>query len=142
MTSRASDAPETLLAALSLAGASLAERQVELALALGCERIICLASGFEKGVSGLQRRADAAGVKFNAVSGPRALLGLVGATDSLIAIAEGVLADADIAGAALTDGEGVLVLPVEAGLAAGFERIDLNHAWAGILSMQDRKSVV
>ena len=38
----------------------------------------------------------------------------------------------------LDEAPGVLVLPVEAGVAAGFERIDINHAWAGALRMPGR----
>src|SRR3569623_856203 len=51
---------------------------------------------------------------------------------------DGLLLAPDEAQKALAGGAGVLVLPVEAGLAAGFERIDLNHAWAGVLAMHGR----
>ncbi|WEK46944.1 MAG: hypothetical protein P0Y56_01265 [Candidatus Andeanibacterium colombiense] len=134
---RAGDAPDTPLGMLTLAGRTLAERQLELVLSVGCERIVCLSQGFDSGLIALQNRAEGAGAKFNLIAGPRPLAGLVNAADELIVVAEGLLPAAAEANAAL-GGAGVLVLPVEAGIAAGFERIDLNHAWAGVLAMPGR----
>ena len=138
ITRRSEGAIRPFIGELSLAGISVAERQLDFAISLGCERVICIAQSFERGISSLQRRADAAGVKFNAIAGPRALLGLIGTTDQLLVIAEGLLPDRDIAQEYLAAGDTVLVLPVEAGIAVGFERIDLNHAWAGVVSLQGR----
>jgi len=132
------DDPATSLGLLQLAGKTLAARQLELALRLGCEKVICVAAGFDRQAAALQHLAEAAGAKFSQVSGPRALLGMVGGTDELVGFADGLLPAADEAVVALADGAGVLVLPVEAGLAAGFERIDLNHAWAGMFVMPGR----
>lgn len=120
---------------MALAGKSLAERQLELALALGCERVICLVQGVDKSVIALQHCAEGAGAKFNLIAGPRQLAGLVSAADELVVMADGLLPLAPEARSALDMGTGVLILPVEAGIAAGFERIDLNHAWAGLLVM-------
>ncbi len=132
---RAGDAPETSLAALSLAGRSLAERQLELVLGLGCERIVCLSNGLGRDIIALQHQAEASGAKFNLIAGPRQLAGMVNSADELVVVAGGLLPAAGEAKSALAGGAGVLVLPVEAGIAAGFERIDLNHAWAGVLAM-------
>ncbi|MBS1240287.1 MAG: hypothetical protein H6R45_993 [Proteobacteria bacterium] len=138
LTQRAGDAPATPLATLALAGRSLAERQLDLVLSLGCERVVCLAQGFDQALISLQHRAESAGAKFNLIAGPRPLAGLVNAADELLVVAEGLLPAAPEAKTALENGPGVLVLPVEAGVAAGFERIDLNHAWAGVLAMPGR----
>lgn len=138
MTGRAGDDLGAPLAELAFAGRSLAERQLDLALALGCERIVCLAEGLDKSLVALQLKAEAAEAKFNLVAGPRALLGLVSANDELVVLADGLLPTAHEAEEALAGGNCVLVLPVEAGIAAGFERIDLNYAWAGALSMPGR----
>lgn len=135
LTERAGDAPETPLAALSLAGHSLAERQLALVLGLGCERIVCLSNGLGRDIIALQHQAEAAGAKFNLIAGPRQLAGMVNSADELVVVAGGLLPAAGEAKSALAGGAGVLVLPVEAGIAAGFERIDLNHAWAGVLAM-------
>jgi len=126
------------LAALALAGRTLAERQLDLVLALGCARVVCLSQGLDKSLIALQHRAEAAGAKFNVIAGPRPLAGLVSAADELVVVGEGLLPAVTEAKQALESGAGVLALPVEAGIAAGFERIDLNHAWAGVLMMPGR----
>lgn len=138
MIESAEDDSAMLRAALKIAGRNIAERQLDLALTLGCERIICLAEGLAQPVIALQHQAEAAGAKFNIVNGSRQLLGLVTSTDELVVFSEGLLPTASEATEALAKGAGVLVFPVEKGVAAGFERIDLNHAWAGILSLPGR----
>ncbi len=71
------------------------------------------------------------------IAGPRALAGLVTAADELIVLNDGLFAS-DPAQALLEVGAGVLVQPVEAGIAAGFERIDLNTAAAGAMRVPGR----
>jgi hypothetical protein len=134
----ADDDPRTPLGLLQLAGKTVAARQLDLALQLGCERVICVAAALDRPVLALQHQAEAMGVKFNMIAGPRPLLGLIGAEDELIGFADGLLPSPEEAEKALAGGKGVLVLPVEAGTAAGFERIDLNHAWAGMFAMPGR----
>lgn len=124
--------------ALLLAGRSIAERQLDFALGLGCDRVVCVAAGIDRQVLALQHRVEASGAQFHIISGARPLLGLVNANDELVTIADGLLLSPDEARRALAGGAGVLVLPVEAGIAAGFERIDLNHSWAGVLAMPGR----
>ena len=138
MQATADDAPDMPLGAIPFAGRRLAERQLDLALALGCERVVCVAGGIDSQVLALQHRVEGAGAQFNVISGAAPLLALVHANDELIAIADGLLLAPDAANNALAGGPGVLVLPVETGMAAGFERIDLNHAWAGVLAMPGR----
>ena len=123
---------------ISFAGKTVARRQIELALALGCERIVCLAENLGPGLIGLQHEVEAAGAKFHVISVPRALCGLVTASDELIMLGDGVLPLADEAMDALDRGNAVLVFPAETGIPAGFERIDLNHSWAGALVMPGR----
>ncbi len=114
---------------------SIGERQLDLALAFGCEQVICITHEDEDAYADLREQAEARGAEFTAISSPRSLLGKVGTTDELLVIAEGLLLDAGIALDALSGRNGVLVLPVDTGIAAGFERIDLNYAWAGVLCM-------
>jgi hypothetical protein len=120
---------------LPFGGRSLARVQLDLALRLRCQRIICLAVGMPPGVIALQHLAERGGAEFHVIASRRNLPSLVHATDELIVLADGLLPLADEAAAILDHGHAVLALPVEAGLAAGFERIDLNHAWAGVLAM-------
>lgn len=118
---------------LRVGGIALARHQLAAVLALGCERIICVARGLQPGLVDLQHAAEDHGARFHLVSAPRGLIGLVAANDDLIVLADGLLVAPDAAAAQLEAGQGVLVQPIEVGLPAGFERIDLNHAAAGAM---------
>ena len=134
----AGEAEDGHRAFLTFAGKSLVSRQLELALDLGCERIVCISDNLARPLIALQHRVEAAGARFHVISTPRALGGLVHAADELVVIAEGVLPLAQQARHLLAKGNAVLVLPVEEGLASGFERVDINYAWAGALAMPGR----
>lgn len=120
---------------LRVGGASLARHQLALVLALGCERIICIARGLPSELVELQHVAEDHGARFHVVSGPRGLVGLITANDELIVLADGLLAAPDDAIAQIETGPGVLVQPIELGQPAGFERIDLNHSAAGAMRL-------
>lgn len=120
-------------APLTLAGKTLARRQLEFALAAGCEGIIALGDGASAEAIALRHAAEAAGARFQAVRDSHDLLGAIRADDELLALAPGLLPEAAAALEMLGKGRKVLVLPAAAGVAAGFERIDLERAWAGAL---------
>ncbi len=113
-------------------------QQLKLALTLDCERVVCLGSGITPELLAMQHQAERAGASFHLIAGPRALGGLVTATDEVIAIDDGLLALPSELAALLGQGQGVLVQPIEQGLEAGFERIDLNHASAGAMRIPGR----
>ncbi|AKM07360.1 hypothetical protein AM2010_1287 [Pelagerythrobacter marensis] len=117
---------------LTVAGRSAAAFQIDLALRLGCERIVCFAEGLDEGVLPLLHQAEQAGASFHALGSARALSGLVKAQDDLFVFAEGVVPDPLVAGELLAERPGIVALPAEPGLEAGFERIDRDHAWAGL----------
>lgn len=121
-----------------LAGRPLVQHQLDIALSARCERLICLVRALEPEVIALQQRAEKAGVLFNTVTSPRDLSALVTAQDEVVVIHEGLLADPELATELIEQGEGVFVQPIETGLAAGFERIDINHAAAGLLRIPGR----
>ena len=114
-------------------GALVIRHQVALALTAGCRRVICFAHGFSPGFAELQRDAEQAGATFHLVSGPAGLSGLVTAADELLVIAEGLLPTPGDTLPLVAGGPAVFVLPADEGIAAGFERIDLNHAWGGLM---------
>ncbi|MEY2942669.1 MAG: hypothetical protein RLY97_683 [Pseudomonadota bacterium] len=126
-----------LRAHLALGNVSIARQQLGIMLGLGVERVICIAQKLDTHIIELQHFAEDAGAKFHVVTGPRGLLGLVTATDELLALADGLLAWPKMA-AGLLDRAGVLVQPVEEGLAAGFERMDGQYASAGALRIPGR----
>jgi hypothetical protein len=86
----------------------------------------------------LQHEAEDAGVHFNIIPGPRSLAAVITAGDELLVFAEGLLVAPQEAIALLDGGSAVLVQPVESGLAAGFERLDINYAAAGIVCIPGR----
>jgi hypothetical protein len=117
---------------------TIARQQLGLALAMGSQRIICVAREITPELIALQHEAERVGAHFHIVAGPRALAGLITANDDLLALSEGLLADPQEAMALLEPGQAVLVQPVEIGVAAGYERIDLNHAGAGAFRIPGR----
>lgn len=125
-------------ALLRVGGLTVARQQLSIALALDCERIICLAPALTSDIVALQHIAERRRAQFHVVAGARPLLGLVTAADEVIAFADGLFASTAEAVDLISEGPGVLVQPVEQGLAAGFERIDLNSAAAGAMRISGR----
>ena len=138
MLEHAADDGHLPRAFLRVGGLSVARQQVALTLILGCERIICVAPALTPELVALQHIAEAAGAQFHVVRGARALAGLVTASDELIALADGLFASSAEAADLLSEGQGVLVQPIEQGLDGGFERIDINHAAAGAMRIPGR----
>lgn len=124
---------------LRVGGATLARHQLALALGAGCGRIACHARGIVPELIELQREAEKAGASFHVVSGAHGLSGLVTAADEVLVLAEGLLPTAGDALRLLSGGGAtVFVQPAESGIPAGFERIDINHASAGLLLVPGR----
>ena len=125
-------------ALLRVGGATLARHQLVLALAAGAERIIVVAREFGPGLADLQHEAEAAGSGFHVITGPRGLAPLVTAADEVLVMAEGLMPTAGDALRLIGTGNAVFVQPAETGIPAGFERIDLNHAAAGLMLIPGR----
>lgn len=121
-----------------LGGRPLVQHQLDIALAVGCERLICIVRSLDPEVIAVQQRAERAGVLFHTVTAPRDLSALITAQDDVVVIYEGLLADPSSASDLVEQGPGVMVQPIETGLGAGFERIDINHAAAGLLRIPGR----
>jgi len=120
-------------ALLALGGKTLAHRQLDFALALGCQDVIAFGDGASAEAIALRHAAEAAGARFRTIKNSHGLLGAVRADDELLVLAPGLLPEAPEAVEALAKGRRVLVFPAGPAVAAGFERIDLNRAWAGAL---------
>lgn len=123
---------------LRVGGITLARHQLGVALAMDCQRVICIAREVMPDLIALQHDAERAGIRFHIVSGSRGLAGLVTANDDILSLSDGLMADPQEAAVLLEPGHVVLVQPVEAGVAAGYERIDLNHAAAGAFRIPGR----
>ena len=115
----------------SFAGAMIVERQLDLAIQLGVERVACLVDAVESEVVQLQHRAERAGVKFRAIRRPDRLSGMVTSDDELLVFASGLLPDDNAVHFAVKR-KSVLALPADLAVPLGYERIDLELAWAGV----------
>lgn len=124
--------------ALRVGGASLARHQLNVALALGCERVICVTAPQEPEMPLLREAAEEAGVGFHPVPGVRGMLGLVSVADEVIALTEGLLVSPDVMLPLLDGGPCVLAQPVDRGLEYGFERLDAHYAAAGAFRVPGR----
>jgi hypothetical protein len=123
---------------LRIGPASLARHQLSLALAMECQKVVCLARDLAPELVRLQHDCERAGARFHIVATAQALSGLITANDELVVIADGLLVPLDAASGLLEGPHAVLVQPIEAGLAAGFERIDLERATAGFMRIPGR----
>lgn len=123
---------------LRVAGRAVIRHQFALALALDCTRIVILSETMAPELAELQDLAEQRGVQFHVVNAARALLPLVAPEDELIVLDDGLLAMPQVALELIGQGQGVLVLPIETGLAAGFERIDINNAAASAMRLPGR----
>ena len=123
---------------LRLGGRSIAHHQLATALALGCDRVICLADGLPGEVIALQHAAERAGASFQVTGDGRAVAQLVKPDDELLVFSDGLVAAPEAVRTLLGGRSGVVVQPVESGLAAGYERIDLNHAGGGVMRVSGR----
>ncbi|ANY20719.1 hypothetical protein A6F68_02219 [Tsuneonella dongtanensis] len=119
---------------VKLGGRPIAWHQLQAALALGCERIVCLAEGPGATLGALQREAEGRDARFSAVSHARALSGLISAADTLFVFAPGILPDREWLNQALGARAGIASLPAEGAVERGFERIDRDRAWGGVLA--------
>lgn len=117
-----------------LGGRPVAWHQLQAALSLGCERIVCLADAPGPALAAIQREAEAREAKFSAIAHSRALSGLIKAADTLFVFAPGILVDRDWLAQALGARVGIASLPAEGAVERGFERIDRERAWGGVLA--------
>lgn len=123
---------------LRVGGLAVARQQLNLVLQLNCERVICIAPALSPELVELRQKVEAGGAQFQLISQARMLIGLITAVDEVFVLADGFFASISAASSLLEDGQAVLVQPIEQGLAAGFERIDLNHAFGGAMRLPGR----
>lgn len=123
---------------MRVGGALVVRHQLALALAAGCRRVVCLSRGYTPPLAELQQDAEQGGASFHLITGATGLAGLVSAADEVLALAEGLLPTPSDALPLLQRGQTILVLPADPAVQAGFERIDLTQAWAGLMLLPGR----
>lgn len=119
-------------AGLRVGGDTVIGQQLRLAIAAGAARLLVLADRRTAGLEEVMADARAAGLDARVISDAPGLCADVTAADELLVIADALLADPVLALPLLAT-TGVVTLPIEPGLAAGFERIDAESAWGGMM---------
>lgn len=136
-----------LRASLSLAGRSVLSWQVDTALSLGCERIICLCEGPAEHILAAQREVERAGQEFHAIRSNIQIAALVRADDEIVLFSDGLLISKQAAGEFVLEAgkrqRGIATLPANHVLAEhhpeDFERIDRDRHWAGLALIRARQ---
>lgn len=122
----------------ALLGKSVARRQLEFALAAGCDAAIVLGDGGGAEAIRLRHQAEAGGMKFRTMGNTHNLLGAVGTGDELLIIAPRLIPANGDALRLVGESRAILSVPADPGIALGFERIDSARAWAGVALLPGR----
>lgn len=140
-------------ASLAFAGRSVLAWQINLAIELGCQRIIVLADQREAAILKAQHQVEAAGLQFYCLSGFERLPALIHADDDLLVLADGMIGDPASITRIFSSGKffsasapagslrkAIISIPQDAPQASAFpedfERIDAEQCWAGALLMR------
>lgn len=129
-----------LVAGYTLAGRSLLEWQTDLAIHLGCERIMCLADFASPEILQAQQFAERRKLEFHAVKGALQLTALIANGHEIVLIQDGLWLNKQHWLEELGSGQTIASLAHAAGdnLARGFERIDRERLWAGFAIIPSR----
>lgn len=125
--------PRTPRAFARIGGQSVIELQAVLALSAGAEKIVCLANGLSPEIIAIQHRVEDADARFHCIRDSRGLAGLTSAGDELLVMADSGVFERGTVEAFLLKGRGVATFPADAGITAGFERLDRERSWAGLM---------
>ena len=121
-----------------VSGASVIERQIDVALALGCTRIFLFTPELDALAIKAQRLAEQGGAQFRLVQRGRQLLGSLRQQDELLVLAEGLLPANRECLDFIGEKGGILRIDAEEGVPAGFERLDADYCWAGAMVLPGR----
>lgn len=115
-------------------GRSTPQRQVEFAAACGCREVILLGGGRTAEAIATRHLAEGLGLSVREVSGPHGLARAGLAGERLLVLQADLLPDPSALPAGTDQTSGcIITLAAGPGVEAGYERIDLARAWAGLL---------
>ena len=133
MLEPSADDPRRPAARLRVAGRELIAHQADLAEALGAERILLVADRQTAAAREADEVLSGRDIPVTGVADAPEFCRKVTAADELLLLEDGLLADPDIAMPLVSAGSGVVTLPIAEALAAGFERIDAERGWGGLM---------
>lgn len=125
-------------AMLPVLGRPLADHQVQMLLAAGASRIICVVQSIPGQVMAIKQRVEAHGRQFVLARNAAETLVHIGQDDRAIIMGEGLIPDAAMLASLTQPGKPVVVTLAEADSVPGLERIDMNHHWAGLMAASGR----
>ncbi len=123
---------------LPIGGRSVLRHQIGFALSLGCKRVVVMAEAISGELVALQHVVEAGQAQFHVVATARALVPLIQPEDDVFVLGDGLLAMPEALFDLLEAGPALLTLPVEIALPLGFERIDINCAFAAAMRFPGR----
>lgn len=129
---------------MPFAGRSVIGWQIDLAQALGCERIICRCDIAGPEILALQQEVEAGGGEFHAVRSNAQVVSLLRTDDELLILLDGLMFDRELARDVLMDSDHwpKAVLTWDSAndfseeTAPDFERIDADRIWAGLIAIR------
>ncbi|WP_271077752.1 hypothetical protein [Aurantiacibacter sp. MUD61] len=120
----------------AVAGKTLAQRQLLFAQQCGCKQVIAHGGGASEDAIALRHAVEKAGMRYQVISNAHALPGAIKDDDSLLIFQPGLLPESRQALELIrAEGDRMLVFSAGPGTAAGFERIDLDRAWGGVMTL-------
>lgn len=134
----AGDDPDALRGSLLIGGRSLLRHQIGFALSIGCKRIVLMAEGISGELVALQHVVEAGAAQFHVVATARALVPLIQPEDDVFVLGDGLLAMPAGLRDMLDAGPVLLTFPEESAVPHGFERIDINSAFAAAMRFPGR----
>lgn len=119
-----------------IAGKTIAHRQLLFAREAGCRSVTAFGNGASPEGIELRHAAERMGLKFQVISSAHALPGIIRDDDSLMVLQPDLLPESRAALELLrAEGDRILVVSAGPGASAGFERVDLDRAWAGAMTI-------
>ncbi len=127
------DQTHRLRAFVNVAGRPIIYHQIDLAIAFECTSIICLAGPMTDRMLALKTYAGRSGLQFSFVHSVKELSDTLDPEHDVVAIADGTMISISAALPHVGRRAMIAAFPADAGIAAGFERIDARESWAGLM---------
>ena len=118
---------------LRVSGRAIYRWQAAMALACGCERVLCWAPREIAAPLALQKEVEGRGSRFQPVGDLHRLARIVGPGDELLVFSPGLMIDEDRLAHFVEEGHAIATIPAQEGGEQGFDRIDLTRLAAGLM---------
>lgn len=118
---------------LRVGGRAIYHWQAAMALASGCERMLCWTPREIAAPLALQKEIEGKGSRFQPVGDLHRLARIVGPGDELLVFSPGLMIEEERLSAFVEAGHGIATIPAGEDAEGGFDRIDLTRLAAGLM---------